>query len=361
MTEMSFIAPPKGFTVTFALEPAHNALATLVVLSSGLSGRSEWADRIAAALSPEQLEVNRRVHDAAAAYLEGVSWPSFPAWVDDLASRDAYAMRDQELDRLLRKATKVLGEEAGDLPDREELLADRSAYVSLIERIYECTGCTMEPEVCEADHAMLQDARARQETMITHMRTMWDEYLAADWERNLPMLQESVTAFESIDYAGKSIEEIIRQVTDRELPQIREDLPEEVEELIFIPSAHIAPYILVADCTGTAARIVFGARIPEGATVRSPGLSRSELVMRLSTLADDTRLRILELVAHKGEQRAQDITAHLDLSQSSASRHLRQLSATGYLTERRCEGAKCYRLNHDRINDTFGALQRFLG
>jgi DNA-binding transcriptional ArsR family regulator len=82
--------------------------------------------------------------------------------------------------------------------------------------------------------------------------------------------------------------------------------------------------------------------------------------MRLSALADDTRLRILELVASAGEQRAQDITARLELSQSASSRHLRQLSATGYLTERRCEGAKCYRLSQYRIDDTFSALQAFL-
>jgi DNA-binding MarR family transcriptional regulator len=50
----------------------------------------------------------------------------------------------------------------------------------------------------------------------------------------------------------------------------------------------------------------------------------------------------------------------LDLSQSTASRHLRQLSVTGYLTERRNEGAKVYRLNQDRINDTVDAIKGFV-
>jgi DNA-binding transcriptional ArsR family regulator len=50
----------------------------------------------------------------------------------------------------------------------------------------------------------------------------------------------------------------------------------------------------------------------------------------------------------------------LDLSQSATSRHLKQLSATGYLIERRCEGAKCYALNEDRVDDTMRAISGFL-
>jgi DNA-binding transcriptional ArsR family regulator len=49
----------------------------------------------------------------------------------------------------------------------------------------------------------------------------------------------------------------------------------------------------------------------------------------------------------------------LNLSQSAASRHLKQLSATGYLSERRCAGAKCYRLNPERIEATLRATAAF--
>jgi ArsR family transcriptional regulator len=107
-------------------------------------------------------------------------------------------------------------------------------------------------------------------------------------------------------------------------------------------------------------RVVFGARVPEGIAARSPALSRSELLTRLTTLADDTRLRILELLAEEGEQNATAIGEKLGLSQSSASRHLRQLCATNYLTERRFQGAKHYRLNQDRIDVTFYALKDIL-
>jgi hypothetical protein len=50
----------------------------------------------------------------------------------------------------------------------------------------------------------------------------------------------------------------------------------------------------------------------------------------------------------------------LKLSQSTCSRHLTQLSATGYLRARRREGANCYQINGPRIEDTLRALSSYL-
>jgi hypothetical protein len=69
---------------------------------------------------------------------------------------------------------------------------------------------------------------------------------------------------------------------------------------------------------------------------------------------------MLKLVAEEGELRSQDIINTLNLSQSAASRHLQQLSATGFLTERRCQGAKCYQINPQRIEDTLSAVGAYL-
>ena len=134
---------------------------------------------------------------------------------------------------------------------------------------------------------------------------------------------------------------------------------EDTERLIFVPCAHLGPY-LHKFRSGDTLWVLFGARIPEGVQVHSPDLSRAEILVRLGALADDTRLRILRLIAEEGERRSQEIMTQLDLSQSAASRHLKQLSATGYLTERRCEGAKCYALNTERVEDTLSALASFL-
>ena len=94
--------------------------------------------------------------------------------------------------------------------------------------------------------------------------------------------------------------------------------------------------------------------------MRSGRLTRTEILVRLSALTDDTRLQILRQIAENGELRSQEIIDGLELSQSAASRHLTQLTAAGYLKERRCDGAKCYSLNVERVSDTLQAVAGYL-
>jgi len=106
--------------------------------------------------------------------------------------------------------------------------------------------------------------------------------------------------------------------------------------------------------------LVVRAHIPEGANVSSPSLTRSELLMQLSALSNETRLKILELLNEEGELNAHDIQTKLGLTQSATSRHVLQLVATGYLHQRKLGSAKNYSINHARINQTSDALIQFL-
>ena len=174
------------------------------------------------------------------------------------------------------------------------------------------------------------------------------------------MLLDAVRAFRQIDLSEMSLLESAQFVTGQQLTEGRwKKLLEQTKQIVFVPSAHVGPY-LGRFMHGDTAGVIFGARLPKGVHIDAPDLSRAEILVRLSALADDTRLRILKLASDEGEKRSQDIMLQLDLSQSAASRHLKQLSATGYLTERRCEGAKCYELNNDRVEDTLKALLAFL-
>ncbi len=103
------------------------------------------------------------------------------------------------------------------------------------------------------------------------------------------------------------------------------------------------------------------ARRPEGAASDVPDLSRTEILTRLDALADDNRLRILRMAVDAAEVRATEVITALDISQSAASRSLTQLTANGYLIERRRDGGKSYSLNPARIKDTLTATCRFLG
>jgi DNA-binding transcriptional ArsR family regulator len=134
---------------------------------------------------------------------------------------------------------------------------------------------------------------------------------------------------------------------------------DDTEYLVLVPSPHLGPYIGGFKSGGTL-WLLFGARIPHGAKVHAPDLSRADILVRISALADDTRLQILRLISRQGELRSQAVMSRLGISQSAASRHLKQLSATGLVSERRCEGAKCYSLNTGRIEDTLDAVAGYL-
>jgi DNA-binding IclR family transcriptional regulator len=65
------------------------------------------------------------------------------------------------------------------------------------------------------------------------------------------------------------------------------------------------------------------------------------------------------LIRERDELCAQEIIDLLQLSQSTCSRHLRQLTASGYLRERRTEAGKCYSLNPERLIDTARAIESY--
>jgi DNA-binding transcriptional ArsR family regulator len=354
------IAHQKTVDITFSLEPAHNAIGSLSLLdmAEDFSGLSEWVYQTTKALSQEQLRTNHLVLHDASVYLADASWPSFPAWVDDLAARDATAMRDRALQVWLTGVNKKVD---GEIPDPSELLADRVAYLSFVENFLHLKGKPYDRPLWEEIHSLLNDPPTRQNLIITHLRSMWEEFLAPEWERNLSMLEETITAFESLNLSGlTAVEALSRVVLRAQIPQESISYLAQLDHIIFIPSAHTGPYILhLGSHSDTTARFLIGARIPEGATIRLPSLSRSELLMRLNALANDTRLRILQLLAQKGELGTPEIIAQLDLSQSAGSRHLEHLTATGYLIARSHQGTNLYQFNPDRIDYTFKSLKEF--
>ena len=180
-------------------------------------------------------------------------------------------------------------------------------------------------EIHQEAHALLNDPPAMQDFIVTHLRGMWDDVLAAEWEHNLPMLQESVAAFQTLDFAEMSCASAMLRVTGRELSGKCARWQDKANQIVFVPSAHLGPYVGWIG-SGETIRLLFGARIPVGGTTTSPDLSRSELLMRLNALSDETRLRILELLSNGNGLNSQEVMDRLDLSQSAASRHLRQLA-----------------------------------
>ncbi|HSD83730.1 MAG TPA: winged helix-turn-helix domain-containing protein [Anaerolineae bacterium] len=345
--------------ISFSVEPAFNALHSLMLVTKvdQLSGLDEWVTQTAAALPPDRAHMNQvvliGVHYA---IVPTRSWSSFPLYLDDLARQDPVVLRDRVFDAYFGIGKEKGGSTAGLMkPTVSELLADQALYFSFLRERFGSFNEEIEAEA----HDLLNDPTRLKETVVAHLRYMWTHVMSPEWERVLPLLQTCVEAYRQIDFRGRSISEAIQQVVEQQPDDWCQKVAGEADRVVFVPSAHIGPY-QGRYMVNRTLYLLFGARQPRGAVNLSPELSRSELVVRVTALADDTRLRILHFIAHNGEQRSPDIIRQLNLSQSATSRHLQQLSATGYLTERWREGSKWYSLNADRIDDTFRALSRFL-
>ncbi len=344
--------------LTVELEPAHNVQHSLVLLTMAedTSGFDDWVYRTQAAMSAEERDTNLLVMIGLYyATRPTASFPSFPLFVEHLANESPLEMRNRILDIYINI---VHGTDESDArPTYDDILSDVNAFMTFLRRGFDEQHFI--PEVERRAYTYLIDPPAMQQLVVSHMRSMWYKYLAVEWERVRPTLQRAVRAYESIDLGSMTHDEAVEFVIGRPIKKDKWCIVfEDYDQITFVPSAHVGPYTKWFTA-GRRAWVIFGARLPDGAA-DDPELSRADLLVRLNALADDTRLGMLRLVAEQGELRSQDIMQLLDLSQSGASRHLQQLTAAGFLSERRCSGAKCYDLNRDRLDATLQALGAFL-
>lgn len=347
-------------TVTFDLEPAFSNLYSLVLVNytESLSGLDPWITRTWESLSPERRHNNRLVMEGLHfAVMPVRSWKSFDAYLQDLTATDPVILRDRLLDRLScpKPADAPRGTRAEPLIPAERLL-DKETYINFLLSKH---ADEIDEQLEREAHDYFTDPPRMHALILYHLQTMWREVLQPEWNRVLPVLQDAVNAFRAQDFGNLPALEVARRVTGQELTPHWEGMIQRARNLTLIPSTHIGPYI-GKFYYQEQMWMLFGAHLPAGARAESSALTRSELLMRLSALNDDTRLRILELLSKRDELCAQDVITLLDLSQPAASRHLKQLSATGYVSERRRDGNKCYSLNHQRLDDTFELLHRYL-
>ena len=355
--DMPFNSP----NMQFGVEPIFSALQSLLLITreNELPGVADWVTRTARSMSRAERRTNELVvlgfHYVV---LPNERWDSFPEYLDYLASQDAEALREKML-TVYDRLPPIYAPEGERALSKEDALGAEDDYIRYLRQRFPADHIVEGME--RQAYQQLIDPPQMRALIVDHLRSMWQKYLAKEWERAYPILAQTVRTFQQLDLRGKSFLEAAQQVTGQALDSEKWTRTfREVKKLVFVPHAHVGPYILKASAVDGRFMLFFGPRMPHGLTIDAPDLSRAEILTRLSALADENRLRILRYLAENGEQRSQEVMDALALSQSAASRHLTQLSAAGYLTERRCDGAKCYALNPDRITDTLQAISNYL-
>jgi len=344
------------------IEPALNAFGSMVLISRAADepGIHEWVTKTRARMSSEELFRHKLVtigfHYSILPQTAGIT---FEAYLESLEATPPSEFRD----RLLKAYSEIcITNESQNEQDKsvdwDEVLSSAKNYVDFLRYRFgeELTDEEMETRA----YQYVIDPAALKQLVTGHIRWFWRNYLQAEWTRVRPMLEETARAFNQLDLNEMTRAELVSFVTGKEISESKWNGEfENSKELIFIPNAHIGPYMR-ATKIGDNFYIYFGAHLPEGTKNRIPELDRAEIVARLSALADDTRLHILQMIAEKGQMRSQEIMEVTSLSQPSVSRYLSQLTATGYLQERRESGSKVYILNTERIEKTLKAVSAFL-
>lgn len=334
---------PATVTTRVAVEPVYNALLSLALLTvDPASVKVEpWLTETAARLTPKQRHDNRLIFEGLGPALLLDPMPAtFPDYLATLAAQPPTAL----MDRLRQHLTLSPALEQQDFVQQMSV-----AYP--LNRLDE----TILVEV----YQLLQEPVAMQQRMTTHLRTLWEDHLAAEWERASRNLQSMSYLLTKCTWPTTSAQEAIRAFLRRPLPDAISTQLVGVEQVVFVPSPHVH---LHAERFGSANTIwIFALANFWTLPLRTEPIQRSEVLGPLAALADETRLHILELLATHHELFAQELITKLDVSQPSVSRHLKQLRSANLISEQRGNDAsKSYQLNPDAIERLFHTLMQLL-
>jgi len=360
------IAQPDTSRIQVRLEPVHNALHSLLLISETdqYAGLDEWVARTYQAMSVEERQRHKLVMNGLHYAIQpSESLPSFPAYLEHLSKLEPLALRDKMLEAYVQHTTRTTKEEVKPWhrwteSEQQTILSSVENYLAFLNEHFEPSCLDVEMEARAYSYVI--DPLTMKDLIVSHLRGMWDRYLRDEWVRVRPMLEDSVTAFRHLNFSTMSNLEVARLITGQE--QIESKWAEHIgaaQQVVFVPNAHVGPY-LGKFRQGQTLGIIFGARLPKGLSIESPDLSRAEILVHLNALADETRLRLLYWIAEHGEQRSQEIMRGLGLSQSTTSRHLSQLTAAGLLSERWVEGGKCYTINSNRFREALEAIAAYV-
>jgi DNA-binding transcriptional ArsR family regulator len=345
-----------------SVEPAVNAFTSMILVchNDDSPGLHEWVTRTQAQMSAdEQFRHQLVINGLYYSVIRQLHAPSFEVYMKQLDTTPPEQFRHS----LLHAYDQIYEEYKEDLsgvgkPDWDNALSSPSKYVSQLVAIFGEDKTNIGVETRVYDYVM--NPPELKKLVTSHIYWFWETFLRDEWKRVESMIQETTRAFNKLDLKDLSRRELFGLITGKEFHESKSmGYLESAKELVFIPNPHIGPYMRTIIIRGTA-NIVFGARLPEGSGVHIPELDRTEIVSKMAALADETRLSILRLLAERGEMRSSEIMDEIKLGQPSVSRYLAQLTANGFINEKRMNSAKVYSINPEKFDKIFQAITNYL-
>jgi DNA-binding transcriptional ArsR family regulator len=196
----------------------------------------------------------------------------------------------------------------------------------------------------------------------------WEEAFRAEWERIEPLLARSVEESGRL-LAAAGIWPVLGRLpahcrAEPALGELLIDLPHDhavavtaENPLVLCPSIFVWPHLRVSCDPPWPLALVYAA--PALRREAEPRIPPAELLRILRALADDTRLRVLRLIAER-PRTTQELEPLVGLSRAGLSKSLQRLADAGLVAPRRDGYYVVYRLVPDRLDVLGAALARFL-
>ena len=342
------VAQPRSVAAEYALEPTYNALMSLAALNAvaEISDPDAWLRQTADALTAEQRRRNRLIFEGMG---EALTTPdpgaAFPQYLAALAATDPVAFRNRLLHRFA-----VPTAQRPTPPTMMALLNDVALFLAQVTQWY--SQETPDLELHREVHALLQSPMVLHNLVVQHLQDMWESYLQAEWQRKSVFLNGMITWLKRRPARpASSAADAIRTFIGRDLPPVISSQLEGVQRVVLTLNAHVGPWASRFGSDDTLWVFMCATREELVTLTRQAPIKRVELLVPAVALADDTRLHILEVLARHEELTAQQVMQQLDLTQSTASRHLKQLVGAGLVAERRSDGAnKSYRFQRSMVD-----------
>jgi hypothetical protein len=212
--DQDIILSPVRSSIGVGLEPVFNATHSLVLLakSKHVAELGGWVQDTVLAMSALERQRHRLVMIGFFYAVQPErSWPSFPAYLDHLTSMPPIKLREKLMNAYFhlpcfQEAAEPLGE-----PDLDEILRSADSFLEFLGQRF--SDKHLDPELETHAYAYLVDPPSMHKMITTHLRHMWDTYLAEEWRRVEPMLLDAVLAFEESDLERMSKLQAFRFVT----------------------------------------------------------------------------------------------------------------------------------------------------
>ena len=238
--------------------------------------------------------------------------------------------------------------------------------------------------------ALIEHPARLRAAMLTFLQELWQQGFSEEWERGKQMVATAVEVAQA--WLEKEAfaclpDEVIFRVTGLQLPDEWLPMLRQASTVIFVPCLLLGRYLSLSaeqhtlsilydpafalHHTGPAlGPATVGSTIldrirkqetreaspslplteeKQGDAGALPGPDLAMLGPTMRVLGDTTSLRILMILAAHGELFAQQVAEHLQVHQSTISRHFAQLERTGLVSVRPEGGMKFYRANRSRI------------